>query len=57
MVGYNADRARQYAEGREPSEKGKELERELRDRFADWYYIISGADFNKLRPRKKDLMK
>ena len=57
MVGYNADRARQYAEGREPSGKGKELERELRDRFADWYYIISGADLNKLRPRKKDLMK
>jgi hypothetical protein len=57
MVSYNPDRVRQYAEGREPSGKGKELERELRDRFADWYYIISGADFNKLRPHKKDLMK
>ena len=57
MISYNPDRARQYAEGREPGSKGKELERELRDRFADWYYIISGADFNKLRPRKKDLMK
>ncbi len=55
MASYNPDRARQYAEGREPSGKGKELERELRDRFADWYYIISGGDFNKLRPRKKDL--
>ena len=57
MVSYNPDRARQYADGREPSGKGKELERELRNRFADWYYVISGADFNKLRPRKKDLMK
>jgi hypothetical protein len=57
MVSYNPDRARQYAEGREPGGNGKELERELRDRFADWYYIISGSDFNKLRPRKKDLMR
>jgi hypothetical protein len=55
MVSYNPDRAKQYAEGREPSGKGKELERELRDRFADWYYVISGGDFNKLRPRRKDL--
>jgi hypothetical protein len=56
MVGYSPDRARQFADGKEPSGRGKELERELRDRFADWYYIISGADFNKLRPRKKELI-
>ncbi len=29
--------------------------RELNARFADWYYVISGADFQKLRLRKKDL--
>ena len=57
-VSYNPARAQQYAgEGKGTSERGKELERELRNRFADWYYIISGADFQKLRPLKKDLIR
>ncbi len=57
-VNYKPARAQQYAsEGKGPSERGKELERELRNRFADWYYIISGTDFQKLRPLKKDLIR
>lgn len=36
--------------------KGQELEEELRNRFADWYYVISGADFNSLRPSRSDLL-
>ena len=39
------------------AEKGKELAEELRARFADWYYVISGADFGKLRPSRADLRK
>ena len=39
------------------AEKGKELAEELRARFADWYYVISGADFGKLRPSRADLQK
>ena len=34
----------------------QELYEELRDRFADWYYIISGADFEALRPARRDLL-
>jgi hypothetical protein len=34
----------------------KALFEELRDRFADWYYVISGADFQALRPARKDLL-
>jgi hypothetical protein len=55
-VDYSQARARQYAaEGKEPDEKGQELADELRNRFADWYYVISGADFTKLRPGRRDL--
>ena len=39
------------------AEKGKDLAEELRARFADWYYVISGADFGKLRPSRADLRK
>lgn len=55
-VDYSEARARQYAaEGKEPDKKGQELANELRNRFADWYYVISGADFTKLRPGRRDL--
>ncbi len=39
------------------AEKGRELADEFRARFADWYYVISGADFGKLRPSRADLRK
>ncbi len=54
-VNYSEARAKKYAEDKEPDEKGKELARELRNRFADWYYVISGADFSKLRPSRREL--
>lgn len=53
-VEFSEARATKY-EGDE--EKGKELADELRARFADWYYVISGADFSKLRPSRRDLLK
>ena len=54
-VDYSDARAKQYNDGEEPDATGKDLADELRNRFADWYYVISGADFNKLRPRRRDL--
>ena len=57
-VDYSDQRAKDYAgEGREADAKGKELFNELQDRFAGWYYVISGADFNNLRPSRSDLLK
>ena len=55
-VNHSDARAKQYAgEDKDPDEKGKDLARELQNRFADWYYVISGADFKNLRPRRRDL--
>ena len=57
-VNYSEALAKKYAgEGKEPDGRGSELATELRERFADWYYVISGADFGKLRPRKSELMR
>ena len=39
------------------ADKGRELGEELRARFAEWYYVISGADFAKLRPTRSALRK
>ncbi|MGB9606339.1 MAG: hypothetical protein ACPL88_10745, partial [Bryobacteraceae bacterium] len=44
---YDAGRAARYG-GDGPA--GERRARELNQRFADWYYVISGADFEKLRP-------
>jgi hypothetical protein len=52
-VSFAQSRADQYGGD---SAKGKELEEELRTRFADWYYVISGADFSSLRPSRRDLL-
>lgn len=57
-VSFSDDRAKKYAgEDAEPDAKGKELYEELQDRFAGWYYVISGADFKNLRPSRSDLLK
>ena len=53
-VDFSEARAESY-EG--DAEKGKELAEELRARFAEWYYVISGADFGKLRPSRSELTK
>lgn len=42
------------------SSKAPESERAARDlssRFADWYYVISAADFQKLQLRRKDIVR
>ena len=55
-VNHSEARAKQYAgEDKDPDEKGKDLARELQNLYADWYYVISGADFKNLRPRRRDL--
>ncbi len=62
-VSYSEDRARQYSSdedsggGFENGDAGEELATELQNRFADWYYVITGADFNNLRPRRRDLLR
>ena len=38
------------------SASGERLARDLNDRFADWYYIISGSDFQKLRLKRSDVV-
>jgi hypothetical protein len=40
---------------RDAGEAGQRLAQQAGSRFAEWYYVISGADFSKLRVRKKDL--
>ena len=57
-VDHDAVRAKQYSEkGKEPNQQGDNLARELQNRFANWYYVISGADFSSLRPSRRDLLK
>jgi len=58
-VRYDEEKARAYNDG-DPSkigDRGQRLARELTNRFADWYYVISGADFTKLSPKTKELVK
>jgi hypothetical protein len=55
-VRFSDSVAVQYDNGK-GAKQGKTLVSELRDRFADWYYIISGADFAKLRPSRRELLK
>jgi hypothetical protein len=56
-VRYDEERALQYNHGdaSRVADRGQRLARQLTNRFADWYYVISGADFNKLRPRMRQL--
>lgn len=51
-VTWDAARAAKYGDS---SGAGERLARESNARFADWYYVISNADFQRLRLRKKDL--
>ncbi len=52
-VSFDATRATKYG-GNDAA--GERAARELNNRFADWYYLISGADFQKLRLRRKDVV-
>lgn len=50
-VSYDAARAARYGDS---SGAGERLARELNARFADWYYVIGGPDFARLRVKRKD---
>jgi hypothetical protein len=52
-AGYDAARAAKYGDG---GTGGESLAASQRARFADWYYIISGADFQRLRPSRSALV-
>jgi hypothetical protein len=51
-VSYDAQRAAKYGDA---SGAGERTARDLNARFSEWYYVIRGADFERLRLRKKDL--
>jgi hypothetical protein len=46
MVHFDAAKAAAYGGD---AGAGERTARELNDRFADWYYVISGKDFQNLR--------
>ncbi|MCS7023800.1 MAG: DUF4340 domain-containing protein [Bryobacteraceae bacterium] len=51
-VNYDAQRAAKYGD---TTGAGERMARELNNRFADWYYVISGQDFQRLRPSRKQV--
>jgi hypothetical protein len=51
-VSYDAQKAAKYGDTTANAER---LARDLNNRFADWYYVIRGADFQKLRLKTQDL--
>ena len=53
-TGFSPERAAKYGD---TSGAGERMSRDLNSRFADWYYVISGADFRKLRLKKKDIFR
>lgn len=51
---WNGERAARYGDS---SGSGESVSRALNARFADWFYVIPGADFNKLRVKRRDLVR
>ena len=51
------DNKRKEAEYQEKIQKGKERVKELNDRFADWYYVISDEVYQKIHITRADLFK
>jgi hypothetical protein len=49
-----AARAAKYAD---TSKAGEKVAKDLNGRFAEWFYVISGADFQKLRLKKSDVVR
>lgn len=43
-------------QGSPPSEAADRTAKSLESKFADWYYIISSSDFEKLRVKRQDLI-
>ena len=54
IASFDAKRAATY---NGDAAAGERAAKALTSKFADWYYIISGQDFQKLHLRKKDLIK
>lgn len=52
-VSYDKSRAAKYGGD---GAYGERRARELNQRFADWYYIINGSDFQKLRLTRKEAL-
>ncbi len=46
-----------HEEWRTKVDEGREKAQELNARFAGWYYVISAADFGKIRLARRDLIK
>ena len=53
-TGWDSNRAAAYGDSGRDGEKAS---RDLNARFADWFYVISNADFQKLRLTRKDLLR
>jgi hypothetical protein len=46
---WNQERAARYGDS---SGAGEKAARDLNARFADWFYVISNADFQRLKPKQ-----
>ena len=55
-VAHDPAREAKYSGGA-PGRSGEQAARNLTARFAEWYYVISGADSSKLRLKRKDLVR
>jgi len=51
---WDADRAAQFGD---KSTAGERVSRDLNARFADWFYTIANADFQKLRLTKSQILR
>jgi hypothetical protein len=59
LAKYNADQAQFEQKSKDYDgkiEKGKKLAEELQLRFANWYYVIDAAQFDKLHVQRDDLV-
>ena len=52
----NKERNRAHEQWQRDFTRGRDRTRELNDRFADWYYVISADSYNKLRLTRSDLV-
>jgi len=53
----NKERKEKHDEWQKKVDEGKQLAEELRNRFADWYYVISSDAFEKIHLNRSDLIK
>jgi hypothetical protein len=54
IAGWDTARASRYGD---TSGAGHKSAQDLNARFADWFYVIPNADFQKLRLAKEDLLR